>query len=452
MSHPIRKEALALGKLAGPVAITQLGYMLTGAVDTIMLGRYGISDMNGAALGNVWMMAFQMFAMGMIFGMDPIVSQAHGARDGARCGRALQQGLVIAVGIAVPMAVAWQFAEGGLIALGQDPELAASAQRYVTANTFGLLPFLAFVVLRSYLQGRGIVRPAMWLLILANGLNVCGNWLFIYGNAGAPELGLEGSAWVTAATRTAMLIALALWTWKGGLGRGAWTGWSRQVAFDRRELGEIVRHGLPTGIQLSLELWSFQIIALMAGLLGAAQLAAHNVVVNLASMTFMVPLGIAMGAMTRVGNQIGAREPAGAQRSAWVALGMAAAVMSVFAAGFILLRHVLPTIYVTDAAVLALAASIMPIAAAFQISDGTQVAASGVLRGMGATRSAAVINAIAYYVFGLPLAWLLAFRLDFGLAGLWWGLALGLTAASVLLIGFIARFGPGRRLESHTSR
>jgi len=194
---------------------------------------------------------------------------------------------------------------------------------------------------------------------------------------------------------------------------------------------------------LSLELWCFEIIALMAGRLGANQLAAHNVVVNMASMTFMVPLGIAMGATTRVGNQIGARDPEGAQRSAWVALGLATVVMCVFALSFILLRRVLPAIYVTDAAVLALAASIIPIAAAFQVSDGTQVAASGVLRGMGATRAAAGINVIAYYVLGLPMAWLLAFRLDLGLAGLWWGLALGLTAASVLMIGFIARYGPG---------
>jgi len=298
-------------------------------------------------------------------------------------------------------------------------------------------------VLRSYLQGRSIVAPAMWVTLIANVFNALLNWVLIFGELGAPALGLRGAGIATGVTRSLMLVALAWWIWRAGLQRGAWTPWSR-AALAPAGLLEIARFGAPVGVQLGLEMWAFQIATLFAGWLGEASLAAHTIVINLASLSFMVPLGVAMAAVTRVGNLIGAGDRAGAQRAAWVALGVGAGVMTVSAIVFVALRDELPGVYNSDPLVLALAAALLPIAGAFQIFDGIQVVGGGILRGMGRTRPAAVFNLVAYFVLGLPVAYWLAFERGMGVAGIWWGLTLGLMAVAVLLVAWIGVRGPLR--------
>ena len=202
--------------------------------------------------------------------------------------------------------------------------------------------------------------------------------------------------------------------------------------------------GLPVAVQMSLEMWAFSGSTLIAGRLGPAALAAHAVTMNLASITLMIPLGISQAAVVRVGNLLGARRTEQAQRSAWVAIGVGAGVMSVSAAAFVVLRHVLPRIYTPDAGVIAIAAGILPIAAAFQIFDGTQVVACGVLRGMGRTRPAAVVNFVGYWILALPIGGALALAPPAGLPGLWWGLCLGLAVVAVCLVLWIRRRGPAQ--------
>jgi len=437
----LRKEVRSLTRLAAPVVVTQIGYMLTGFVDTAMLGHYSTTDMSAAGLGNLWMMVFQVFAMGVLFGIDPIVSQAHGAKRGERAGLALQQGLVLTIPVGLLTALSWLFTERGLILIGQDPGLAPLAERYALLNLPGLLPFFVFIVLRSYLQGREIVRPAMWLMLAANVFNFFANWVLVFGELGVPELGLAGSAIATSLSRTLMCIALALWIVKGKLHVGAWSGWTRR-AFERKGLRAVLGLGLPTGFQMSFEIWAFLIIATWAGWLGDLPLATHIVVIQLASLTYMVPLGISIGATTRMGNLIGADEPQAAQRSAWAAFAMGAAVMLTIGASFWIFRDSLPRLISNDPAVLAAATALIPIAAAFQLSDGTQCVGSGILRGMGRTRPAAFFNLFAYYVLALPVAWFLAFRAELGVHGLWWGLFAGLTTAALLLLAYVKTRGP----------
>jgi multidrug resistance protein, MATE family len=283
----------------------------------------------------------------------------------------------------------------------------------------------------------------MWVVLIANLLNVAANWALIHGHLGLPALGLTGAGIATGLTRSLMLVMLALFTFRAGLHRGAWQPWSR-AAVDRAGVAAIVRLGVPVGVQLGLEVWAFQAATLLAGWLGEAELAAHTIVLNVASLSFMVPLGIAMAAVTRVGNLLGAGDPRAAQRAAWVALAMGAAVMGASAVTFVLLRDVLPGFYNRDAAVLALAAGILPVAAAFQMFDGTQVVGGGVLRGMGRTRPAAWFNLVGYYLLGLPVAYALAFRSGWGLAGIWWGLTLGLAVVALALVAWIAVRGPAR--------
>jgi MATE family multidrug resistance protein len=200
--------------------------------------------------------------------------------------------------------------------------------------------------------------------------------------------------------------------------------------------------GLPVAFQMGLEIWAFSGAALLAGLLGAVPLAAHTVALNMAALAFMVPLGISQGTVTRVGNLIGAGRMHDAQRASWVALGMGGGVMCVSATAFVTLRELLPRVYTQDAAVIALCASILPIAAAFQIFDGVQVVGCGVLRGMGRTRPAAIFNLISYWLIGIPLGAWLGLRAGFGLSGIWWGLCLGLAVVATLLVIWLRLRGP----------
>jgi MATE family multidrug resistance protein len=441
--NALAPEIRRLVALGGPTALTQLGTMMLGVVDTLMLGHFGVRELGASSLGAVWIFGTLMFGLGMMFGVDPLIAQAHGARDRERMAWTLQQGVVLALIVSVPVALSWLVTAPALRLLGQSPELVAGAHAYVVVQIPSIPAFLLFHVLRQYLQCRGIVMPAFWITVLANGFNALGNWLLIFGHMGFPRLGLVGAALATALTRGFMLLGLIALVLLLRLHENAWVPWSRR-AFDRRDLGRIVRHGLPVGVQFSLETWAFQLSTLMAGRLGEAALAAHAIVLNLATLSFMLPLGVSLGAATHVGNLIGAGQRQRAQRAAHVALGLGGLVMLLSAAIFVGLRWQLPALYTADAAVIALAASILPVAATFQLFDGVQVVGCGVLRGMGNTVPAAVINLVGYYVLALPLAAWMVFEASLGLAGIWWGLAAGLAVVATALVVRVVRRGPAR--------
>jgi len=443
MPSAAREELRRLLRLAVPAAGAQVANMMMGVVDTLMVGRFSTEALAAAALANAWLWSWIMIGHGLVLGMDPIVSQAHGARDGALAGRTLQRGLVLAVLLSVPVGVLWALTDVALVALGQDPSLVHEAWRYAAVQ-IPSLPFLfGFFALRSYLQAREIVRPALFVALAANLVNALLNWLLIFGPGGLPALGLAGAGIATALARAAQLGLLAALVWRARLHEGAWVPWSRD-ALRLAGLRPLLGYGLPVSVQLGLEVGGFSAATLLAGRLGATALAAHTIVLNLASLSFMLPLGVAQGAVTRVGNELGAGAPARADRAAWVAIGLGAGVMAVAAVLFVALRHVLPRLYTGDPDAIAAAAAILPVAAFFQVFDGTQVVACGVLRGMGRTRPAALINLVGYWAFALPLAWALGLHTPLGLAGVWWGLAAGLAVVACALLAWIARRGPAR--------
>jgi MATE family multidrug resistance protein len=437
------EELGRLVRLGAPVVATQIGMMMLGVVDALMVGRVGVDALAAASLGNVWVVGTALAGMGLVLGIDPLVSQAHGARDAARAGLALQQGLVVAALVSVPTVAALAFTEQGLLLLGQSPELAALAHRYTRVQIPSIPAFLLFIACRQYLQNRGLVTPAMWIMIAANGVNAGLNALLIFGHLGFPALGLVGSGIATTATRWFALLGIVAWILVFGLHRNAWRGWDRQAMAPSRIL-EVLRFGAPVGLQLSLEIWAFQVATLMAGRFGAEALAGHTIVLNMASLSFMVPLGVSIGAATRVGNLIGAGDPRRAQLSAWVAFGLGGGLMTVAALVFVLARNWLPLAYTADAPVIAIAASLLPIAAAFQICDGLQVVGGGVLRGMGRTVPAAVFNFVGYYVLAFPVGAFLAFETTVGVAGVWWGLCIGLSSVALMLLAWIRWRGPAR--------
>lgn len=438
-----RSETRGLILLAVPVVITQVSSMFMGVVDTIMVGHVGVDSLAASALGHVWLFGTIVLAMGVLQGIDPIVSQGHGARHTHRVGTALQQGWVLAALMSIPAAAAWLATKPALLLLGQEAELAEMARRYVWIQIPSIPLFLWYFVLRQYLVGRTIMRPAMWVALIANVVNAGLNWVFIFGHLGAPAMGLTGAGLASGITRGFMFLALLALVLRARHLEGGWVPWSRN-AYSLSGMREILHFGLPVGVQLGLEIWAFEIAMLLSGRLGTHELSANVIAINLASIAFMVPLGISMAATTRVGNLIGEGRPERAQTAAWIALGMGAGVMAVSGLLFVTCRHLLPRLYTGDATVIGLAASILPIAAAFQIFDGTQVVGSGVMRGMGRTRPAAAMNLIGYYGLAIPLAWCMAFPLGWGLPGLWWGLCLGLAAVAAMLTGWIWKRGPAR--------
>jgi len=442
---PTRGEISTLVRLAVPVVGTQVAAMLMGVVDTIMLGSVGPHALAAAGLGAACIWGTLVIADGLVRGIDPIVAQAHGARDGARAAVALQRGLVIAVGISFPIAGLWLFTEDFLLATGQNAELAALAQRYVLVQIPSIVCHTVYMALRGYLQGRAIMNPALWVMVFANLVHIFGNWVLIFGHLGAPALGVVGAGIATSLTRALALGALVWLTLGLRLHEGAWQPWSRE-AFSLAGLRRVLSLGVPVGLQVGLEVWAFQIATLMAGRLGVNELAGHQIVLNMASLTFMVPLGIAIGASTRVGNLIGAGRSEQVQRAAWIAFGLGAGAMALFGAVMIGLRAELPRLYTSNAQVIAVCAFLLPIAAAFQIFDGTQVVGCGILRGMGRTRAPALVTLVGYYAIALPFAWWLGLDRGLGLAGIWWGLCLGLVVVASALLVWVRLCGSGERM------
>lgn len=436
-----QREIRALIALAIPIVATNVGMQAMSTVDTLMVTRVGKETLTAAGLANVWIMGTSLLAIGIFHGLDPIITQAHGAGDGERAGLALQRGLVLSALGALGLAALWLLTGRALLLAGQDPAIAREAHRYTLVQIPSIPFFTTFIVLRQYLQGRGILAPILVVTIGANVFNALFNWTLIFGRLGMPELGLLGAGIATALTRALMCIGLVLTIRGMRLHAGAWLGWSRR-AFERAGLVEILTLGTPVAIQLTLEISAFGVSTLMAGMLGTTDAAAHLIVLNMASISFMVPMGISFAAVTRVGNLIGRGDHEDAQRSAWVAFAMGGLAMSCFALSFYIGRTFLPGLYKPEPEVLAVAASILPIAAAFQVFDGLQVVGGGVLRGMGKTLPAAWFNLFGYYVLALPIGWWMAFRAELGLAGIWYGLLLALATVAVLLVGWVRVRGP----------
>jgi len=433
-----RSEHSAVWKLGWPLALAQLGILLTGVVDTVMLGRVSVEALAACALANMWHWGFMSIGMGFVMGIDAQVSQAHGRRDGEAAARALQRGLIIAVIVSVPVSIALLLTQHGMLLLGQTPEIARLAYEYNLIKLPTTFFFLTYVALKQYLQGREIVKPATFVMWVDNIINALLNWVLIFGNLGAPALGLHGSALATAiATSTLPFLLYALMKLYK-LDDGAKRPWDRS-SFAWKPLIDTLKLGAPVGVQMSLEAWAFTLASFMAGWIDVTNIGAHQVVLNMASLAFMIPMGLSMGATARIGNLIGEGDVHAMRRAVKASLALGAGSMSFSAVAFVALRMELPHLYSNDAALIALAAGILPLAGAFQLADGVQVMACGALRGMGRPFGAALINVFGYYAFALPLAYLMAFEAGLGLFGIWAGLALGVSTVAVGLAAWALR-------------
>jgi MATE family multidrug resistance protein len=421
----------ALLALALPIVAVQLGTMAMGVVDSIMVGRLSAEALAGVALGNIYFFAGVVFSMGVLLALDPVVAQAVGAHDEPAIERGLQRGVVLALLLSVPASLLLLTVEPVLGALGQPPGVVPLAARYVIRELPGVFPFLAFVVLRQTLQALGLVRDIIAAIVVGNVVNAGLNWILIFGHLGSPALGVNGSAWATTASRWVMLLVLLALAWPA-LGHRLMR--RHPEVLDPAPLRRMVVLGAPIGGQMQLEFGVFGVVALLMGRFGTVPVAAHQIALNLASFTFMVPLGVAQAGAVLVGRAVGGGDAAGARAATRAALVTGVGFMTFTAVLFLAVPALLASVYSADPAVVALAAALIPVAGVFQVFDGTQVVASGVLRGTGDTAVPLAINLLGFWIVGLPVSLVLGFRTALGPVGLWWGLVAGLAAVGLLLL------------------
>jgi multidrug resistance protein, MATE family len=429
--RPTRADLSALLRLAAPMVVIQVGLMLMGVVDTIMVGRVSPAALAAAALGNIYFFVVTIFGLGVLMALDPIIAQALGARDELAVSRGLQRGIVLSLVLSVPVSLLMIAIEPVLRFVGQPAEVIPGAAGYVHRLIPSIWPFYAFIVLRQTLQAHHRTGPIVVTIVVANLLNVALNYLWVYGHLGFAAGGVLGSAWATTVSRWVMAaLMLAL-------------GWSHIRPYlerlapnllDPRPIGRMLWLGSPIGAQMVLEVGAFGTVALFMGWLGVAQVAAHQVALNLASLTFMVPLGVSGAAAVIVGQAVGRGDPAGVRRSTWAALVVGAGFMALMAVLLIAAPGVLARLYTADPTVLALAVLLLPIAGVFQVFDGLQVVAIGLLRGLGDTHVPVIVNIVGFWCLGIPVSLWLGFGLGHGAVGLWWGLVVGLVIVAIFLI------------------
>jgi MATE family multidrug resistance protein len=434
--QPWRDELRALLRLAVPVALSQLGMMLLAVVDIAMLGRlegeYGAAEALAAVnLGHTYAFALMILATGAILVLDPVVAQAYAAREPERVAAAFHRGCVMAIAFSVLVGAA--IAAGGPLieTLSAGSPAAPLAFDYAYYLIPSLPAYFLFSVVRQTLQAMSVTRPLVVAVIVANMVNVFLDYALIFGEFGAPALGVKGAAIATTICRYVMLLVLvfaALPVLRPVLRRP-----DRSV-LALRSYSPLLGKGLQIGFQTALEVWLFNTVGILMVRMGTVESAGHTIALNLASLAFMIPLGIGAAAATRVGNAVGRADAPAARLAARVALGTGAAVMVVFSGIFLAVPRLFVALYTADAAVIAMAATLLPIAGVFQVFDGVQAVGCGILRGIADTRAAAIINFIGFWILGLPTGVLLAHGLGYGPAGLWWGLVVGLLAVAAMLV------------------
>jgi multidrug resistance protein, MATE family len=430
-ARTLRGEARALATLAVPVVVVQVGMMAMGVVDTMMIGRVSATALAAVALGHLYFFIIASFGMGTLMALDPIVSQAMGAGDELAVRRGMQRGLVLAVCLTIPMTIVLLSAEPVLSVLRQPPGVVPIAAGYVHASILGMLPFLVFTVLRQSLQAMKRMAPIVWTIIGANLANVLLNWMLVYGRLGAPELGAVGTGWASSLSRVLMAAVLAALSWRS---LRAYLLPPRRDALALAPLVRMLRIGTPIGAQFMLEGGAFTVVALLMGVLGPIEVAAHHVALNMAALTFMVPLGIGAAATVLVGHAVGRGDVEDARGASKAAIVLGVGFMASMAVIMLSAPMLLARAYTNDAAVLALAAVLIPIAGVFQVFDGLQVVSIGLLRGLGDTRTPLIVNVLGFWLLGMPVSLWLAFRLNYGPRGLWWGLVVGLAVVALALL------------------
>lgn len=437
----IWNEARRVTFLSAPIVATQLGQISNGFIDVMMVGRLGPPELAGVGLGNATYFLFALIGIGILLAVGPMVSQAYGAGKHTPISRTVRQALWLASLMSVPVMLIMWNARLPWTLMQQDATTIGYAEGYLRAAMWGYLPFMWFNAMRNFVEA--IARPLPITIIIVIGilLNITANYGLMFGNFGLPRLGLTGTGWATCIVHWFMFISISLYVSFKAPFR-SYRVLQKLRAIDFGYFRELLRVGLPIGGSVGLEVSLFSATAFLIGTFGAIPIAAHQIAIQCAAITYMVPLGIGIATSIRVGQNIGAERPSSAAISGYAGLGLSFLFMSCTALLFLIFPNFITSIYLdkNDPANIETAmqvVSLLGIAAVFQLFDGLQATALGALRGLKDTSIPMVLGFIAYWLIGMPTILGLGFGLEMGPTGFWWGLVVSLVAASIL---FSVRF------------
>jgi MATE family multidrug resistance protein len=437
-----REEMRGLLRLAAPLIVGFIGNQLMSFVDTMLVGRLGAAAIGGVGIGNTIFFAMSILAMGCALGADPLISQAVGAGEHARARRLLWQALRVAGIVSLPVMAMILAAPAILDPVGVEPTVSAATRSYLWGRVWNTIPLALFVAARAYLQAVGATRAIVVATVVANVVNVFAASLLIYGDralgaVGLPGIGFAGLGVFGAGIASSLAAASTMSVLFAAVRAVEVPHDPERRRADWRVVGRVFALGIPVGLMMLVEVAAFAGAAIMSGRIGVVAAAGNQLALTLASMTFMVPLGVASATAVRVGQAIGRGDRPGMARAGFCGFAAGIGFMLVSATLFVAAPGVLARVLTNDAAVIAAAVPLIRIAAVFQLFDGMQVVGAGALRGAGDTRSGLWANLVGHFVVGLPLAVVLAFHLELGGPGLWWGLTVGLTIVGLVLL---ARF------------
>lgn len=438
---PWRLELTETVKLALPIALTQLGQVGMMTTDLALVGRLGGDAIAGAALAQVILFTAFVFGMGLTSAVSPLAAQSFGAREPRMVRRSLRVGLWAATLLGIPLSLGQLWGEQLLLALGQQPQVAALAHDYLLGLAWSLIPAWWFIALRGFMGAVNRPEPAFWITLAAVPANFVLAYALIFGHFGAPELGILGAGVATTVVNLCMCAA-ALWVCYAQHPFKKYQVLGRFWRYDGHLMKQLVAIGTPMAATFLLEYGLFGGAGLVVGLFGASALAAHQIALQIAAILFMIPFGISLAATVRVGQEAGRKNPKGARRAGFVAIGLALVFMTVMTVLVVSLRHVLPFFFLDEtmkdaSEIVAIASWLLLLGGTFFIADGVQTAMAGSLRGLNDTKIPMLFAAISFWVIGFGALYLLAFPLKLGVTGVWIGFTIGLIVYCVMLV---ARF------------
>lgn len=424
-------EARVTFRLGLPLIIANLLQMSMAFVDTVMAGNLSTQDLAAVAIGSSILTPVFMFGAGILMAVTPIVAQHFGAGRNDKIGKSVRQSLWLAFIIAIPTILLLRNAEPVLLLLDLEPEVTRLSIGYLQAAAWGIPGFFGFLALKHFNEAVSVTRPAMYFAIVGLFFNILGNYTLMFGKFGFPALGAIGTGWATMIVMWVMFFCMLVYTWRKKEYK-VFEIFNDLKLPDRHYMKELIWLGLPIGITMTMEVSMFAVVSLLMGYLGTAAVAAHQIALNLASITFMMAFGLSSAITIRVGQNLGKRSMEAATFSGYTGIAMAVGLMCCTAITFFLFPEFLISIYTDDADLVPLAVQLLFFAAVFQISDGLQVSGSAALRGLKDTKIPMIVNLVAYWIVGLTSGWWFGIHLDYGPQGLWAGLILGLTTAAIL--------------------
>lgn len=419
-------------KLAFPLVLTQAGQMIVQLVDNAMVGRVGTVELAAASFANSIFVVIMVFGLGVFLGITPLIGHAFGAKEDLKVASILKNAFALSVFLILILTLITWSISWWMHLMGQPDEVWKMAIPYFRTLAISLIPFLLFMMLKQIGEGLGNTVLAMIATILSNLINVVLNYLLIFGKLGFPELGLLGAGYATLIARISMPIFIFVGFMYAPKIRHFFKLVS-QAMVSTKEILKIISIGFPIAIQMVIEVSLFAFGAIMMGWMGDVPLAAHQVALGLASFTFMIANGVAMATTIRVSYQLGREAYDSMEKVTLSAVHLVLAYMFLCGVGFLLLRNQLPRLFTLDDAVVHQAASLIVVAAIFQLFDGLQVVCLGILRGFADVKVPMIIAGIAYIVIGLPISYIFAFTLKMGPEGIWYGFVAGLASAGILL-------------------